>query len=426
MPGIPDNLHLRLRAALMDLDEFADNDTLRNVMQNSRLRPWRNRLRDTMNRATRAEGAVAYLQNQYTCDPRENALVILLRTLAGRREPENAEYLDLVALAAELECAQTGPVPIVATPSLSDEDRALVRDVLLRCDEFDSDAQLRTVLGGELLPFRDRMPEASTRVGRVEHAINYLQDKEVRGNRNALAVLLRALAGRYHPADTRAAALQRAALLVEFGGARAGELGSPSVGEETSMPTFDQRGQHVGQQYNVAGNLHIGTVQPRGADATRGTAGPPPVNVVIITPLEEERDAIRRWRPRYVWLVGIAGGLAKAGVALGDVLVADQIADNVIWKDATGKFFSYSLVSTYQLTPTEYSETMLFSILNDQIGGKDIVYDVSGKTQSVPVQVDGGRLQFKLPFDLPAVVFEGDKMTATAAGRFVDVWDKVD
>jgi hypothetical protein len=24
------------------------------------------------------------------------------------------------------------------------------------------------------------------------------------------------------------------------------------------------------------------------------------------------------------------------------------------------------------------------------------------------------------------VVFEGDKMTATAAGRFVDVWDKVD
>jgi hypothetical protein len=127
-----------------------------------------------------------------------------------------------------------------------------------------------------------------------------------------------------------------------------------------------------------------------------------------------------------VWLVGIAGGLAKAGVALGDVLVADQIADNVIWKDATGKFFSYSLVSTYQLTPTEYSKTMLFSILNDQIGGKDIVYDVSGKTQSVPVQVDGGRLQFKLPFDLPAVVLEGDKMTATAAGRFVDVWDKVD
>ena len=98
---------------------------------------------------------------------------------------------------------------------------------------------------------------------------------------------------------------------------------------------------------------------------------------------------------------------------------------NIVWKDATGKFFSYSLVSTYKLTPTEYSETRLFSILNDQIGGKDIVYDLSAQTQSVPVNMDGGRLQFKLPFDPPSVVFEGDKMTATAEGRFVDVWEKV-
>jgi hypothetical protein len=99
---------------------------------------------------------------------------------------------------------------------------------------------------------------------------------------------------------------------------------------------------------------------------------------------------------------------------------------NIIWKDTTGKFFSYSLVSTYKLTPTEYSETRLFSILNDQIGGKDIVYDLSGKTQSVPVTMDSRRLQFKLPFDPPAAVFEGDKMTATAEGQFIDVWDKVD
>jgi hypothetical protein len=99
---------------------------------------------------------------------------------------------------------------------------------------------------------------------------------------------------------------------------------------------------------------------------------------------------------------------------------------NIVWKDAAGKFFSYSLVSTYQLTSTEYTETLRFSILHDQIGGKDIVYDLSGKTQSVPVKVDGGRLQFKLPFDPPAVVFEGDRMAATAEGRFVDVWEKVD
>jgi hypothetical protein len=90
-----------------------------------------------------------------------------------------------------------------------------------------------------------------------------------------------------------------------------------------------------------------------------------------------------------------------------------------------GKFFSYSLVSTYTLTATEYSETLLFSILNDQIGGKDIVYDLSGKTQSVPVKMDGGRPQFKPPFDRPALVFEGNKITATLDGGLVDVWEKV-
>jgi hypothetical protein len=98
---------------------------------------------------------------------------------------------------------------------------------------------------------------------------------------------------------------------------------------------------------------------------------------------------------------------------------------NIVRKDATGKFNSYSLVSTYKLTATEYSETLLFSILNDQIGGKDIVYDLSGKAQSVPVKMEGGRIQFKPPFDPPALVFEGNKITATLEGGFVDVWEKV-
>src|SRR5262245_11151384 len=32
---------------------------------------------------------------------------------------------------------------------------------------------------------------------------------------------------------------------------------------------------------------------------------------------------------------------------------------NFVLKDATGKFFSFSVVSTYTLTATEYSETLL-------------------------------------------------------------------
>jgi hypothetical protein len=97
---------------------------------------------------------------------------------------------------------------------------------------------------------------------------------------------------------------------------------------------------------------------------------------------------------------------------------------NLVLKDATGTFSSISAVATYKLTATEYSQTRLFSIVNDQIGGKEIVYNLSSEPRSVPVTVNGGRLQFKFG-DRPTEVYEGDKMTATAEGRFVDVWEKV-
>jgi hypothetical protein len=100
---------------------------------------------------------------------------------------------------------------------------------------------------------------------------------------------------------------------------------------------------------------------------------------------------------------------------------------NVIRKDATGKCSSFSLMSTYTLTGTEYRETVLFSIRTDQIGGKNIVYDLSGQTRSAPVTVEGGRIQFTLPFESRALVFDGNQVTATAANNAnVDIWEKVE
>jgi hypothetical protein len=99
---------------------------------------------------------------------------------------------------------------------------------------------------------------------------------------------------------------------------------------------------------------------------------------------------------------------------------------NVVWKDADGKFFSYSVVSTYKLTANEYSETVLFSVLNDQIGGKEIDYDLSGETRTVPVVVKDGKLEFKLPFDPPSIVFDENWITAKAEGMFTDYWERVD
>jgi hypothetical protein len=98
---------------------------------------------------------------------------------------------------------------------------------------------------------------------------------------------------------------------------------------------------------------------------------------------------------------------------------------NIVRQDATGKVSSSANVSTYTLTATEYSETRLFSIVNDQIGGKDIVYTFASETRSAPVTVEGGRFQFKNPLGTRSLVFEGHKVTATAEGT-MDVWEKVE
>jgi nucleoside phosphorylase len=43
-------------------------------------------------------------------------------------------------------------------------------------------------------------------------------------------------------------------------------------------------------------------------------------------------DAVRRWRPRFVLMVGIAGGISDMGVSLGDVLISDQVVDYEVQK----------------------------------------------------------------------------------------------
>ena len=98
---------------------------------------------------------------------------------------------------------------------------------------------------------------------------------------------------------------------------------------------------------------------------------------------------------------------------------------NVAWKDASGKYFTYSLVSSYKLTPTEYTETILFSSMNDEIGGKGVTNVLNGQSQTVPVTRKGGRIEFKMPFDPVSAVFEGGKFIGTNEGVFVDTWEKL-
>lgn len=98
---------------------------------------------------------------------------------------------------------------------------------------------------------------------------------------------------------------------------------------------------------------------------------------------------------------------------------------NVLWHSPSGKPASYSLMSTYVLTNTSYTETVLFSIFNDPDNPQSPLYNLAGETKSMPVTRDGRKVSFKLPFDLPSVEFDGDRLTATAPGVFVDHWEKV-
>ena len=99
---------------------------------------------------------------------------------------------------------------------------------------------------------------------------------------------------------------------------------------------------------------------------------------------------------------------------------------NVAWVDKDGKHFSYSVVSTYKITDTDYSESIIFSVMNDETSGKGITYTMSGDSATVPVKISEGKIEFKMPFDPVTIVFDGDRFVATSEGNFTDYWSKVD
>ena len=70
-------------------------------------------------------------------------------------------------------------------------------------------------------------------------------------------------------------------------------------------------------------------------------------------------------------------------------------------------------------------DMIMVRLTNDEINGAGLKYDFSGKSGKAPVKWDGSRLEVKLPlFNEPTIVVEGNKLTATRAGEFVDHWEK--
>jgi hypothetical protein len=97
---------------------------------------------------------------------------------------------------------------------------------------------------------------------------------------------------------------------------------------------------------------------------------------------------------------------------------------NVFWHTPDGKPASIGVVSRVKLDGDSLAETMLAFTLDDG-SGKPALYDFSGGTRTVPVSRSGGRIAFKMPFDPPSVVYEGDRAVATLEGEFVDYWERI-
>ncbi|MBN1450150.1 MAG: formylglycine-generating enzyme family protein [Anaerolineales bacterium] len=90
------------------------------------------------------------------------------------------------------------------------------REVLLRCAEFDTNAALRTVfITPELIPFRDGMPEASSRTDRVDAVIAYLTQKYYNGH-SALALFVKMLYAKTTNGDNGSQDLKQLQTEIEY------------------------------------------------------------------------------------------------------------------------------------------------------------------------------------------------------------------
>ena len=96
----------------------------------------------------------------------------------------------------------------------------------------------------------------------------------------------------------------------------------------------------------------------------------------------------------------------------------------VFWPAPDGKPASLSELSKWERSAAEVAVTPMLVIFDDG-SGKGPVYAVGGDRKIAPVARQGNRISYQDPIDAPYIVWEGDRMTATLEGVFVDSWERV-
>lgn len=240
----------------------------------------------------------------------------------------------------------------------------LCRETLLRCNEFESHRSLLAVfVTSELLPFESSVPDADNLTNRVDLFLDYIQKQELTGGGPVLPYFLAALRDRYQPGNAMREGLD--SLYKEI---RSITREHSSVqrennsNEETTNTTIKRMNKDESVDFVIVtaleeerdailSKLPDHKRQPQTEDDIRvyyssiievpSSNNPEGIYRIIVMPLlgmgrvqatVATADAIRRWRPQYVLMIGIAGGVAVKGVQLGDVLIASQIVDYELQK----------------------------------------------------------------------------------------------
>ena len=155
-------------------------------------------------------------------------------------------------------------------PAIPPELTHRLYETLLRCGPFDSDHTLRTLfVDARLSAWRDLLPEASSRVERARTIVDALSERENPDGDNALVLLLRVIAENTPPGD--ACQGQLAALAGEVAAVLRADVLRTGASSGDALPTqpptgpiiFNQQGQQVGTQINVAGNYYPGKERAR-------------------------------------------------------------------------------------------------------------------------------------------------------------------
>ncbi|MBD3308978.1 hypothetical protein GF339_21405 [candidate division KSB3 bacterium] len=102
MQGIPQALMPSLQQALMDCDEFGNQNDLYNIFASDLLKPWQPGLPETTTRKARVNSTLSYLENKYRRGG-ENALILLLRALGEEYASKDERHDRLLNLAELLE-----------------------------------------------------------------------------------------------------------------------------------------------------------------------------------------------------------------------------------------------------------------------------------------------------------------------------------